>query len=108
MKVQRTMTQIAVKRFDKENSLGVSGRDILYLVAVKQPQPDGSKGILRIIAQQLLNRTQFTGMGVAPDSMIFESNDDFVDRAWRRAGDLVRRLQNYAWPGGDRSYCLIL
>ena len=73
-----SVAKISIKRLDEENCLRVLGRHIFHGLGVQHLQSDGIKRIDRIIAQQLLNRTQFTRLRQPPDSVVLIPNNNAI------------------------------
>lgn len=85
MKVKGAMAQIAVKGHDKEDCLGVGGSDGLSLAGIGQSETDGVEGMLRVVAQKLVDGAYLASQGEASNGVVFEADYNLVGA---RGGDL--------------------
>ena len=107
MEVKRLMTDIPVERLDEKHRLSVAGRDLFDLARIDQAKPERVQRRMRIVAQQLLDRSKFIDQCRTADRAVLKPNNDTVNTLGRRSR-YRSDLSGYARSCGDRSYCLIL
>jgi hypothetical protein len=71
MKMKRSVTEISIECFYKEDSLSVLGRNLFDFLGVNQPKPNRFKRILGVVPEKLFHRSKLAGLGKTPDRMIF-------------------------------------
>lgn len=90
VEMKRAVAKIAVKGHHEEDGLGVRCRDLLNLASLKG-QADGVQGVLRVIAEELLDGANFACRSEAAQGVILKANDDFIGRWSRGQGGPRRR-----------------
>ncbi len=78
MEVERAMAEVAIEGHDEEDGLGVGGGDLLDLTGIREGEADGIEGMLRVVAEELLDGAEFAGLSEAADGVVLKADDDLI------------------------------
>jgi hypothetical protein len=79
MKVQSVMLQVAIEGLYKKHRFSFTGRNLFLIARIDQREAYGVQGRMRIVAQKLVDRSQFTDLRRTPNDVIFKTDYNAVD-----------------------------
>lgn len=72
------MVGVAIEGADKEDGLCVRDWNVFHLAGVKHGEADAVERVLGSAGEQLLNRPEVEGTGVAANGVIDEADNNFI------------------------------